>query len=151
MKRSVGDRALFLGNEGPKLKLSLETRRLGDVIIVHCEGRLVYREEAAALSRVVVEALRSGSEVVIDMEGVDRIDSAGLGELVFVYVTAEGLGKTVKLAGPTPRVRELLDLTNLSSVFEIYPAVAEALEPGESEVPAQSSGRGEIGNAPCAP
>jgi anti-sigma B factor antagonist len=112
------------------LKLSLETRRLGDVIVVHCEGRIVYRDEATALSRVVTEALQYAHEVVLDLEGVERIDSAGLGELVFVYMSAEGFGNTVKLAGPSPHVRALLDLTNLSSVFEIYPNLAEALETG---------------------
>jgi anti-anti-sigma factor len=120
--------APFSGNEDSKLKLSLETRRLGDVIVVHCEGRIVYRDEATALSRVVVEALRAAKQVVLDLEGVERIDSAGLGELVFVHVSAEGFGNTVKLAGPNPRVRALLDLTNLSSVFEIHSSLAEALE-----------------------
>jgi anti-sigma B factor antagonist len=127
-----GAGALFSGNEESKLKLSLETRRLGDVIVVHCEGRIVFRDEAMALSRVAVEALRAAQEVVLDLEGVERIDSAGLGELVFVYVSAEGFGNTVKLAGPNPRVRALLDLTNLSSVFQIYPSLAEALAPGEA-------------------
>lgn len=126
-----GAGALFLGKEESKLKLSLETRRLGDVIVVHCEGRIVYRDEAAALSRVVVEALQAAKEVVLDLEGVERIDSAGLGELVFVYVSAEGFGGTVKLSGPTPRVRALLDLTNLSSVFEIHSSLTEALEAGD--------------------
>lgn len=127
-----GAGALFPGNEESKLKLNLETRRLGDVIVVHCEGRIVFRDEATALSRVAVEALRAAKVVVLDLEGVERIDSAGLGELVFVYVSAEGFGNTVKLAGPNPRVRALLDLTNLSSVFEIYPSLAEALAPGEA-------------------
>jgi anti-sigma B factor antagonist len=126
-----GAGALFSGNEESELKLSLETRRLGDVIVVHCEGRIVYRDEAAALSRVVVEALQAAKEVVLDLEGVERIDSAGLGELVFVHVSAEGFGNTVKLAGPNPRVRALLDLTNLSSVFEIHSSLAEALGAGD--------------------
>jgi anti-sigma B factor antagonist len=126
-----GAGAPFLGNEESTLKLSLETRRLGDVVVVHCEGRIVFRDEATALSRVAVEALQTAKEVILDLEGVDRIDSAGLGELVFVYVSAEGFGRTVKLAGPNPRVRALLDLTNLSSVFEICPSLAAALAPGE--------------------
>jgi len=117
--------------EESKVKLSLETRRLGDVIIVHCEGRIVYRDEATELSRVVAEALQFANEVVLDLEGVERIDSAGLGELVLVHVSAEGRGNTVKLAGPNPHVRSLLDLTKLSSVFEIYPTLAEALETRE--------------------
>ena len=64
------------------MKLSLETRHLGDVIVIHCEGRIVYRDEASALTRVVTEALKNTRDVVLDLEGVQRIDSAGLGELV---------------------------------------------------------------------
>jgi len=126
-----GAGALFPGMKESKLKLSLETRRLGDVVVVRCEGRVVFRDEATALSRVAVEALQAAKEVVLDLGGVERIDSAGLGELVFVYVSAEGFGSAVKLVGPNPRVRALLDLTNLSSVFEIYPSLAEALAPSE--------------------
>ena len=74
-----GNRLPPLRSKESKLKLSLETRHLGDVIIVHCEGRIVYRDEAAALTRVVVEALQHTREVVLDLEGVERIDSAGLG------------------------------------------------------------------------
>jgi anti-sigma B factor antagonist len=109
----------------------LETRRSGDVIIIHCEGRVVYRDEAAALSRMAGEALEHTREVVLDFEGVQRLDSAGLGELVLVHLSASDQGKLVKLAGAKPHVRELLDLTNLSSVFEIYPTLEDAIEAGD--------------------
>jgi anti-sigma B factor antagonist len=114
-----------------QLKLSLETRRSGDVIIIHCEGRVVYRDEAAALSRMAGEALEHTREVVLDFGGVQRLDSAGLGELVLVHMSASDQGKLVKLAGAKPHVRELLDLTNLSSVFEIYPTLEDAIEAGD--------------------
>ena len=113
------------------MKLSLETRRSGDVIIIHCEGRVVYRDEAAALSRMAGEALEHTREVVLDFAGVQRMDSAGLGELVLAHMCAESEGKSVKLAGAKPHVRELLDLTNLSSVFEIYPTLEDAIEAGD--------------------
>jgi len=114
------------------LKLSLETRRSGDVIIIHCEGRIVYRDEAAALSRVVGEALQDTREVILDFAGVESLDSAGLGELVLAHISAEGQGKTVKLSGARPHVRELLELTNLNSVFELYPSLEEAIETGDA-------------------
>src|ERR1700693_2827583 len=53
-----------------KLKLSLETRNCGDVIIVHCQGRIVYRDDAAALSRVVGEALPQARQLGLDLSGV---------------------------------------------------------------------------------
>lgn len=117
------------------MKLSLETRRAGAVIIIHCEGRVVYRDEAIALSRVVGEALEHTREVVLDFEGVQRMDSAGLGELVLAHMSATGQGKTVKLAGARPHVRELLDLTNLSALLEIYPSLEEAIETGDELAP----------------
>ena len=87
----------------------------------------MYREEAAALSRTASAILHDSKSIVLDLGGVERIDSAGLGELVLVRMTAEARGGVVALACPNRRVRELLDLTNLSSVFEIYPTVADAL------------------------
>src|ERR1700681_4654635 len=64
-----------------KLKLSLETRNRGDVIVVHCQGRIVYRDEAAEFSRVVGEVMEHGRRVVLDLSGVSAMDSAGIGEL----------------------------------------------------------------------
>jgi anti-anti-sigma factor len=117
-----------------KLKLSLETRNRGDVMIVHCQGRVVYRDEAAALSRLVSEVLQNGGKVVLDLSGVSSIDSAGIGELAFLHTWARSQNADLKCASPTPFVRDLLDLTNLDSVLEIYPSLCEALEafqPGE--------------------
>jgi len=110
-----------------KLKLSLETRNQGNVVIVHCQGRVVYREEAAALSGVVREVLENGSKVVLDLSGVGSIDSAGIGELAFLHTWARSQNADLKCASPSPLVRELLDLTNLDSVLEIHPSVPEAL------------------------
>jgi anti-anti-sigma factor len=117
-----------------KLKLSLETRNRGDVMIVHCQGRIVYRDEAAALSRLVSEVLQNGGKVVLDLSGVSSIDSAGIGELAFLHTWARSQNADLKCASPTPFVRDLLDLTNLDSVLEIYPSLCEALaafQPGE--------------------
>jgi anti-sigma B factor antagonist len=110
-----------------KLKLSLQTRNCGDVVIVHCQGRIVYRDEASALSRVVGEILENGGKVVLDLGGVRSIDSAGIGELVSLYTRAQSQNADLKCARPSPLVRELLDLTNLNSVLEIHPSVDEAL------------------------
>src|ERR1700684_303775 len=71
------------------LKLSLETRNRGDVMIVHCQGRIVFRDEASLFSHVVGEALHHGGRVVLDLSGVTSIDSAGIGELVFLYNQAQ--------------------------------------------------------------
>jgi anti-anti-sigma factor len=108
------------------LELNLESRQSGDIMVIHCRGRMVYREEAAEVSRVVAEALRHSREVVLDLEGVQGMDSAGLGELVVAHVSAEQQGKTVKVVGANGAVAELLELTNLISVLATYPNVAAA-------------------------
>jgi anti-sigma B factor antagonist len=112
------------------LELILESRQSGDVTVVHCRGRMVYRDEAAAVSRAVGEALQDSREVILDLGGVQNVDSAGLGELVVAHVSAEEQGKTVKVVGANRAVSELLELTNLSYVFEVYPNLAAALDSG---------------------
>ena len=70
------------------MKLSLETRNRGEVIVVHCQGRIVYRDEAAEFSRVVGEIMEQARRVVLDLTGVSAMDSAGIGELVLVQTWA---------------------------------------------------------------
>jgi anti-sigma B factor antagonist len=119
--------AAFEYHKELKLKLSLETRNRGDVIIVHCQGRIVYRDEAAALSRVVGEVLPQARKLVLDLSGVSSIDSAGIGELALLQSWARGQNVSLKCAAPTPLVRSLLDLTNLDSVLEVHPSLDAAL------------------------
>lgn len=111
-----------------KLKLSVEARNHGDVIVVHCQGRIVYRDEAAALSRVVGEVLHSGSKIVLDLGGVSAMDSAGIGELALLQNWARERKAELKCAAPSGVVRTLLDLTNLDSVLEVHETLESALE-----------------------
>lgn len=120
--------AVFGKYEELKLKLSLETRNRGDVMIVHCHGRVVYRDEAAALSRLAGEFLADGSKVVLDLSGVSAMDSAGIGELALLQTWAQERNANLKCAGPNSMVRTLLDLTNLDSVVEVHPTLDSALE-----------------------
>jgi len=109
------------------LKLSLLIREEDDVIIVHCRGRITYREEAAALSETVAELLPHARQLVLDLSCVEMIDSAGLGELVGLFTLAGSRGCSLQLAGPGRHIRSLLELTNLVSVFEIHSTVEEAV------------------------
>jgi anti-anti-sigma factor len=120
--------AAFQPVKEPKLKLSLETRNHGDIIVVHCEGRIVYRDEAAALSHLVGEILQHASKLVLDLSGVSSMDSAGIGELALVQTWADGKNANLKCAGPNSLVSDLLDLTNLDRVIDIHPSVDDAIE-----------------------
>jgi anti-sigma B factor antagonist len=110
-----------------KLKLSLETRQRGEVIIVHCQGRIVFRDEAVALSSMVGDLLEDGSKVILDLSDVSLIDSAGIGELVLLHTSAQAKNALLKYASPRPFVKDLFDLTHLDSFLEIHPSVSEAL------------------------
>ena len=120
--------AAFRLDKEPTLKLSLETRNRGDVIIVHCQGRIVYRDEAAALSRLVGEVLQHTSKLVLDLTGVSSMDSAGIGELALLQTWAQGKNVNLKCAGPNTIVRTLLDLTNLDRVLDVHPSIDSALD-----------------------
>jgi anti-sigma B factor antagonist len=119
--------AAFESQKELKLKLNLETRNRGDVIIVHCQGRIVYRDEAAALSRVVGEVLQQARKLVLDLSGVSSMDSAGIGELALLQSWAQGRNVNLKYAGANSLVSTLLELTNLDSVLEVHPSVDAAL------------------------
>ena len=109
------------------MKLSLEVRNCGDVIVIHCQGRIVYGDEARSLSQMVGEFLQHGSKVVLDLSGVNSIDSAGIGGLVSLHTRAHSQKADVKYASPSPLVRDLLGLTNVDSVLEIHPSLGDAL------------------------
>jgi anti-anti-sigma factor len=109
------------------LKLSLETRNHGDVAVVYCQGRIVYRDEAAALARLAGELLQHVDKLVLDLTGVTSIDSAGIGELALLQAWAQNKNVNLKCAGPNSLVSHLLGLTNLDSVLDLQPSLEAAL------------------------
>jgi anti-sigma B factor antagonist len=109
-----------------ELRLSLETRVTEDVAVIRCRGRIAYGIEAAALSGEIAELAPQTRRVVIDLSGVEMIDAAGLGTLISVALTAQASQCSVKLAAPGNLIRQLLELTQLTSVFEVHPTLDAA-------------------------
>ena len=109
------------------MKLSLEIIAHESVTIVQCKGRITYRDEATALSAKVAELVLHTKQIVLELSDVEMIDSAGLGELLVAQMSGQITGCAVKLASPRKHIRYMLDVTNLSSVFEIHPTLQEAL------------------------
>lgn len=110
-----------------KLKLNLEISESDGVTVVHCRGRITYRNEAAQLSATVAGLLARSRHIVLDLRGVERIDSAGLGELVVLYMRTRASHCSFVLAAPRPEIWELLQLTNLTSVLEVCATVEKAI------------------------
>jgi len=115
-------------NKESRLKSTVEISVNEGVLVVRCRGRVVYRDEAAALFGEVIRLLPQSQQFVLDMSEVEMMDAAGLGELVILLERARAGGSAMKIASPSKLVRELLELTNLSSVFEIYPSVEDAVQ-----------------------
>jgi len=108
------------------LRLSLETRVAEDFAVICCKGRIVYGIEAAALSGESAKLASQTRHVVIDLSGVEMIDAAGLGALISVALTAQASQCSVTLAAPGNLIRQLLELTKLTSVFEVHPTLDAA-------------------------
>jgi anti-sigma B factor antagonist len=121
------------------LKLDLQTRAIDDVTVLYCRGRFTYRDEATAFSEKIAELLPSVQRLVVELSGLEAIDSAGLGELVVVHMWIRASGCSVKLAGASPRIQELLELTNLLSVFDVHPTLDDALLAFRGNLGARSS------------
>ena len=111
-----------------RVKLNLQVSAGNGVTVVHCRGRIVYREEAIVLSERIAEFLPHTHGLILDLSGVEMIDSAGLGELVVVLMWVQASGCSMKLAAPIHRIQELLQLTNLASIFKIHPTLEDALQ-----------------------
>ena len=110
----------------PGLRLSVESRVMEEFAVISCKGRIAYGIEAAALSGEIAELAPQTRRVVIDLSGVEMIDAAGLGELVSVAVAAQASGCSIILAAPGDFIRQLLELTKLTSVFEVHPTLEAA-------------------------
>jgi len=111
------------------MQLKISTRTLNDgIVVVDCAGRLVFGEETAALRDRVRALTTNDSRIILNLGEVTYIDSGGLGTLVALYTTARNSGASIKLARLTPRVGDLLQVTKLLTVFEVYNSEEEAVE-----------------------
>lgn len=109
------------------MTLKIETRQADGVTIVACTGRIVFGEESTALRENLKRILGSTRQVVLNLSGVTYIDSGGLGTLVGVYSSARSAGADIKLTGLGQRLRDVLQITKLVTVFEVYDNEQQAM------------------------
>lgn len=110
------------------MQLRISTRTVDSVLIVDCHGRIVFGEESAVLRDTVRKLITENNKIVLNLGGVNYIDSGGLGTLVSLFTTAHTAGGSIKLANLTQRVGDLLQVTKLVTVFEVYSNEEEAVE-----------------------
>jgi anti-sigma B factor antagonist len=99
--------------------LSLQTYAWEDATVVSCTGRLT-TETAVHLKTEVKPFLLCKRRVILDLTDLAHMDSSGLGALVALYISAKGAKCQLQLVNLSPRIRELLSITNVLSVFEAY-------------------------------
>jgi anti-sigma B factor antagonist len=108
--------------------LRTSSRIYGKAFILDCNGRIVFGDETAHLRKQVKELLEQASYVVLNVSNVTFIDSSGVGELVRLHTSAKLAEKTIALAGLTGRMRDVLQITKLATVFPTYSTAIEAAE-----------------------
>jgi anti-sigma B factor antagonist len=107
-----------MSSEAPAPLLTLDIDRTGDTVVVKCHGRLV-AGVTDILYLKVSKQIPGAKRIVLDLRDLTYMDSSGLGTLVRLYVHTKSAGCNLELIHLGKRVRELLSLTNMLSVFTI--------------------------------
>ena len=108
--------------------MQIEERPTGDVIVLDLKGKMTLGEGDELLKDKINSLVHQGRrKVVLNLEGVPYIDSAGLGEIVRTYTTISRQGGSMKLLNLTKRITDLLSITKLLTVFETYDNEADAV------------------------
>jgi len=107
--------------------LNIKQRQAGDVAILDLDGEVRMGESAGVLRSAIRGLVASGStKILLNLAGVKYIDSSGIGELIANYTTVGREGQ-LKLLNLTKKVQDLLVITKLLTVFDVYDNEAEAL------------------------
>jgi anti-sigma B factor antagonist len=109
-------------------KLAIDERQVGDVVVVSLKGEIALDDGDLKFGRWIDDLLKKGQrKILVDLAGVTYIDSAGVGMMVFEFKAAYGNGGALKLLNLTQKLQDLLTITKLLTVFDVYESEAEAL------------------------
>jgi anti-sigma B factor antagonist len=110
------------------MELKLNTRKESNILIFDCAGRIVLGEESGLLRETVKGALTDNKRIILNLGDVTYIDSSGLGTLVALATSAQNAGAQIKLINLTKRVGDLLQVTKLLTVFDVYDNEKKAVD-----------------------
>jgi anti-sigma B factor antagonist len=111
------------------MNLESASRQNGDVVIADLKGRITLGQPSEALRRMLSEWAEQGkTKVILNLANVDFIDSAGIGQLSRGYILMSNKGGKLKLLRPQERVRDVLEITRLITVIEVFEDEAAAVE-----------------------
>ncbi len=110
------------------MALKMTSREVDGVTVVALDGRIVLGEESNALREKIKSMVAEGKKkVVLNMDGVTFIDSAGLGTLVAAHHSAKAQGASLRLCHLGTKFQEVLQITKLMTIFDVYNTEAEAV------------------------
>jgi anti-sigma B factor antagonist len=110
------------------MSLEISVRRLDNVAVVDLNGRVTLGEASGRLRDTIKDLItNNGKDILLNLAGVSYMDSSGLGELVGAFATVSNRGGKLKLLGLQPRLHELMHITKLYTVFEIFTDEAQAV------------------------
>lgn len=110
------------------MTLKISKRNVDQVTILDTAGRLTIGEGDIVLRDSIHENLNAGTRnLLVNLANISTIDESGIGELVSAYVTASNRGGKLKLVNLPPKIRDVLMITQLITVFEVYDNEQEAV------------------------
>ena len=110
------------------MSVKLNTRQIGDVSVVDVAGRITLGEGSSALRDSLREMVGKGQKkILLNLGEVSYIDSSGIGELVSAFTTVTNGGGQLKLLNLTKRVKDLLQITKLYTVFDVHDSEVTAI------------------------
>lgn len=110
------------------MSVKLTTRQVGDVTVIDAAGRITLGEGASAFRDIIRDlAAKGDKKLLLNLSEVSYIDSSGIGELVSGFTTVTNHGGSLKLVGLSKRVKDLLQITKLYTVFESFDDEAQAV------------------------
>lgn len=108
--------------------INISERQAGDVTILDLDGKVTIGEGSVALRSAIRRLLGEGkSKILLNLGGVGYIDSSGIGELVSSFTAVNKEGGTLKLLNLTQKIQDLLAITKLLTVFDVFEVESEAL------------------------
>ena len=109
--------------------MQIDERFVGDVVVLDLKGKITLGEGDELLKDKVNSLVNQGyKKIVLNLEGVPYVDSAGLGEVVRTYTTVSRQGGNLKLLNLTKRITDLLSITKLLTVFETFDSESAAVQ-----------------------
>jgi len=108
--------------------LTMASREVDGVTVVDLSGRITLGEGSVQLREAIRDLIGKGQKsILLNMGDINYIDSSGLGELVSAYTSCKNQGAALKLLSLTKKVKDVLQLTKLYTVFDIYDDEASAI------------------------